>query len=131
MKKLLFLTLCLALNGSIVFAQKPSFTRYIKPGFQGVSALALFCTSYLTGQFAYLSGKLAHEMNEDSKKHKNSLANLSDANQVVAHGFDFAATMAASSVAASASIACATSGILGVIAAKSAYKGLKGIKKIK
>lgn len=120
MKKKLLLSLSLlTLAGTASQVQAAPITKYIKPTLKSAAALACFYGSYKMGQFGYYGFKVAHDITNDPSSNNISIA----------LPFQMAGFVAGLAVGFPSLAASLSTGILGVVAAKSAYDDIKKINK--
>lgn len=118
MKKKLLLSLSLlTLAGTASQMQAAPVTKYIKPTLKGAAALACFYGSYKMGQFGYYGLQVAHDISK----------NPSSNNISIAYPFQMAGFIAGLAVGFPSLMASLSTGILGVVAAKSAYDDIRKI----
>lgn len=120
MKKTLLLSLSLlTLAGTVSQVQAAPVSKYIKPTLKGAAALACFYGSYKMGQFGYYGLQFSHDIAKDPSSNNISIA----------YPFQMTGFIAGLAVGFPSLVASLSTGILGVVAAKSAYDDIKKINK--
>ncbi|CAN5176094.1 hypothetical protein BH09DEP1_BH09DEP1_7810 [soil metagenome] len=99
---------------SFSLGQKPPLKAYIKPTLKGLGALALFWTSYQTGRLTYC----AIQSFPDGSHTPSNVG-------VAEFSLDMLGALFSLSVGVPSGIACASTGALGAVLVRSAYKDIK------